>query len=72
MWRAREEDAASVYGYTDTLRANNLGTMSGQAMEEDVASVYGYYRYTMSNIQVELNGRAAAASAWLHRYTMSK
>jgi hypothetical protein len=39
--KAREEDAASVYGYTRTLRANSQGT-SGQAREEGAASVDGY------------------------------
>jgi hypothetical protein len=41
LTRAREEDVASVYGYTGTLRANSEGTRE-QAMEEDAASVYGY------------------------------
>ena len=36
-----QADAASVYGYTGTIRAHNQGT-SGHPREEDAASVYGY------------------------------
>jgi len=51
---AREEDAASVYGYTGTLGANSQGTSGQTAMEEDAASVYGYTGLYPSTFQ--LNG----------------
>ena len=50
--QAREEDSASVHGYTSTLRANKQGK-SGEAREEEATSVYRYecarvHRHTMS------------------------
>jgi hypothetical protein len=52
--RAREQDAASVYGYTDAPRGISQET-SGQAREEDAASVHGYIASLWANCQVDLN-----------------
>ena len=56
--QAREEDAANVYGYTGTLRANSQATC-GQAREEDAARVYGYTGILRANYQ-EMSGQPGA------------
>ena len=74
--RAREEDAASVHGYTGTLVH---GVTSGRARKVPTASVHGYtgtLEQTVSNSQVELKservqdqGGGCGECARVHRYT---
>jgi hypothetical protein len=59
--QTREEDAASVYGYTGKLLRKRGQTpavsgTSGQAREEDAASVYGYTGTLRAIEQTELMG----------------